>query len=157
MVDWIPSWKIMAADQNITVPRNDEESKIRNPEEKGASVSELENGSIPTEHDDDEITAKTWAVVLVVFIRGPVVLVLKGCHQVLALSYGISNWPLPCFGTITVQISQILGNQNDGGWIISTYTVAIAISFMICGANSDLLGRRWFIIGGNVILFVGYA
>lgn len=26
----------------------------------------------------------------------------------------------------------------------------------VCGANSDLFGRRWFIVGGNVILFVGY-
>lgn len=27
---------------------------------------------------------------------------------------------------------------------------------MICGANSDLFGRRWFIIGGNVLLFMGF-
>lgn len=26
----------------------------------------------------------------------------------------------------------------------------------ICGANSDLFGRRWFIIGGNVLLFIGF-
>jgi hypothetical protein len=26
----------------------------------------------------------------------------------------------------------------------------------ICGANSDLFGRRWFIIGGNVIMFIGF-
>lgn len=26
---------------------------------------------------------------------------------------------------------------------------------MICGANSDLFGRRWFIIGGNIFVFVG--
>jgi MFS family permease len=26
----------------------------------------------------------------------------------------------------------------------------------VCGANSDLFGRRWFIVGGNVILFVGF-
>lgn len=27
---------------------------------------------------------------------------------------------------------------------------------MICGANSDLFGRRWFLIMGNVLLFVGH-
>jgi hypothetical protein len=27
---------------------------------------------------------------------------------------------------------------------------------MVCGANSDLFGRRWFIVGGNAILFVGF-
>ena len=26
----------------------------------------------------------------------------------------------------------------------------------VCGANSDLFGRRWFIVGGNLILFVGF-
>jgi MFS family permease len=26
---------------------------------------------------------------------------------------------------------------------------------MICGANSDLFGRRWFILGGNILVFVG--
>ena len=26
----------------------------------------------------------------------------------------------------------------------------------VCGANSDLFGRRWFIVGGNAILFVGF-
>lgn len=29
------------------------------------------------------------------------------------------------------------------------------IAFMICGANSDLFGRRWFILVGNICLFVG--
>jgi MFS family permease len=27
---------------------------------------------------------------------------------------------------------------------------------MICGANSDLFGRRWFLIGGNILLCVGH-
>jgi MFS family permease len=27
---------------------------------------------------------------------------------------------------------------------------------MICGANSDLFGRRWFLIMGNVLMFIGY-
>lgn len=27
---------------------------------------------------------------------------------------------------------------------------------MICGANSDLFGRRWFLIMGNVLLFIGH-
>lgn len=26
---------------------------------------------------------------------------------------------------------------------------------MVCGANSDLFGRRWFILGGNILVFVG--
>ncbi|KAF2816333.1 MFS general substrate transporter [Mytilinidion resinicola] len=34
--------------------------------------------------------------------------------------------------------------------------MTVTIAFMVCGANSDLFGRRWFIIGGNVIMFVGF-
>lgn len=26
----------------------------------------------------------------------------------------------------------------------------------VCGANSDLFGRRWFIIGGNILEFIGF-
>lgn len=28
---------------------------------------------------------------------------------------------------------------------------------MIFGGNSDLFGRRWFIISGNIAVFVGYV
>lgn len=31
-----------------------------------------------------------------------------------------------------------------------------AISFMIFGGNSDLFGRRWFVISGNFIIAAGY-
>ncbi|KAF2422105.1 MFS general substrate transporter [Tothia fuscella] len=34
--------------------------------------------------------------------------------------------------------------------------MTVTIAFMVCGANSDLFGRRWFIIGGNVLLFIGF-
>lgn len=34
--------------------------------------------------------------------------------------------------------------------------MCVTIGFMICGANSDLFGRRWFIVGGNVLLFIGF-
>lgn len=34
--------------------------------------------------------------------------------------------------------------------------MTVTIAFMICGANSDLFGRRWFIISGNVLMFIGF-
>lgn len=34
--------------------------------------------------------------------------------------------------------------------------MTVTIAFMVCGANSDLFGRRAFIVGGNVIMFVGF-
>jgi len=35
--------------------------------------------------------------------------------------------------------------------------MTVTIAFMVCGANSDLFGRRWFIIGGNVLMFIGFV
>lgn len=39
--------------------------------------------------------------------------------------------------------------------LTSAYIAAATISFMVCGANSDLFGRRYFILLGNVLVFVG--
>lgn len=41
------------------------------------------------------------------------------------------------------------------GRITSVYTAGGTIAFMVCGANSDLFGRRYFILFGNVLVFVG--
>lgn len=48
-----------------------------------------------------------------------------------------------------------LTDQADCNRITSVYISAVTIAFMICGANSDLFGRRWFILGGNIFVFVG--
>jgi MFS family permease len=49
-----------------------------------------------------------------------------------------------------------LGDPTKAAWYVSLYTITVTIAFMVCGANSDLFGRRWFIVGGNAILFVGF-
>lgn len=35
------------------------------------------------------------------------------------------------------------------------YSIAGTIAFMVCGANSDLFGRRYFILLGNVLVMIG--
>ncbi|KAK3683274.1 hypothetical protein LTR37_020387 [Vermiconidia calcicola] len=95
--------------------------------------------NIPLEDGEYAVTAKTWAVVVV-----------------LAMSYGISFWPVPFFSTIQSTMAASFGaNPAYGTWITSVYTAGGTISFMICGANSDLFGRRYFILFGNVLVFVG--
>lgn len=37
----------------------------------------------------------------------------------------------------------------------SVYSISGTISFMICGANSDLFGRRAFILLGNILVLLG--
>jgi MFS family permease len=53
-------------------------------------------------------------------------------------------------------ISKELGDTSGYVWYIASWITAITISFTIIGANADLLGRRWFLVGGNVICFVGH-
>jgi MFS family permease len=76
--------------------------------------------------------------------------------QVLAASYGISFWPVPFFSTIQSEMAVELGSQAvQGTWVTSVYSLAGTIAFMICGANSDLFGRRAFILFGNVLMLIG--
>jgi MFS family permease len=76
--------------------------------------------------------------------------------QVLAASYGISFWPVPFFSTIQSEMAVELGSQAvQGTWFTSVYSLAGTIAFMICGANSDLFGRRSFILFGNVLMLIG--
>ncbi|KAF7556790.1 hypothetical protein G7Z17_g1149 [Cylindrodendrum hubeiense] len=62
--------------------------------------------------------------------------------SILALSYGVSFWIVPSLSSCQAGVAAQLGDATKAAWI--------------CGANSDLFGRRWFIIFGNVLLFIGF-
>ena len=72
------------------------------------------------------------------------------------MSYGISFWIVPAISACQTITATQLGDPSAASFYISLYTITVTIAFMICGANSDLFGRRWFIVGGNVIMFVGF-
>ena len=74
---------------------------------------------------------------------------------------------------IETGVATELGNVARASWFIPAWTLAITVSFMIwydcpsisrarggliccSGANTDLLGRRWFLVGGNVFCFIGH-
>ncbi|OAG00551.1 MFS general substrate transporter [Paraphaeosphaeria sporulosa] len=42
-----------------------------------------------------------------------------------------------------------------GAWLTSVYSLGGTVAFMVCGANSDLFGRRAFILLGNILMIVG--
>ncbi|KAF2637534.1 MFS general substrate transporter [Massarina eburnea CBS 473.64] len=95
---------------------------------------------IPNEaRDEDVVTMKTWAVIVI-----------------LSASYGLSFWIVTTIGAIQTQVATKLGNPGNGAWWTTVYTMCTAISFMIFGGNSDLFGRRWFVISGNIFVFAGY-
>lgn len=53
-------------------------------------------------------------------------------------------------------IAQQFGVTDQSTWMISVYFITGLVAFMICGPNSDLFGRRWFMIAGNVFVTVGF-
>lgn len=95
------------------------------------------------------------------------------CHHKLT-NIQVSFWIVPAIAVINTGVATQLGDPTAGVWYTSLYTVCNAIAFMICGANSgmlvikvkiksmsdaefsDLFGRRWFLIGGNVLLTIGH-
>lgn len=77
-------------------------------------------------------------------------------EQILSLSYGISFWIVPSISACQAVTATQLGDPSAAVFYVALYTMTVTIAFMVCGANSDLFGRRWFIVGGNAIMFVGY-
>ncbi|KAH6898208.1 fungal trichothecene efflux pump [Thelonectria olida] len=94
---------------------------------------------IPEDDSQYEVTFKTWIVA-----------------SILALSYGISFWIVPSLSACQAQVASQLGDSSKAAWYVPIYTMTVTMAFMVCGANSDLFGRRWFIIFGNVLMFIGF-
>ncbi|KAJ2906622.1 putative trichothecene efflux pump protein [Zalerion maritima] len=128
-----------------------EQDRVDHPQQKGEPhtaqvehISDTEkqaaaNSYLPKDESEYEVTFKTWIVV-----------------SILALSYGISFWIVPSLSACMTVVATQLGDASASAFYISIYTMTVTIAFMVCGANSDLFGRRWFIIGGNFLLFIGY-
>ncbi|KAF2715467.1 MFS general substrate transporter [Pleomassaria siparia CBS 279.74] len=75
---------------------------------------------------------------------------------ILSCGYGLSFWPIPVMANIGGLVAGSFGQPNSYVWFIPAWTISITCCFMICGANTDLLGRRWFLVGGNLVSTVGH-
>lgn len=125
--------------------------------EKENCVSQLEAGiRDPHTNGSDQVTMKTWAIVVV---KPSLSHGSRGCSnicQVLALSYGISFWPVSFFSIIQNQLATEFGSApQEGTWLTAVYTMGATSSFMVCGTSSDLFGRRAFILFGNALVLIG--
>ena len=57
---------------------------------------------------------------------------------------------------VLVSIGQSLGGSTSNiQWVTSAYTIASALSFTIAGSLSDIFGRRYVIIAGEIISILG--
>ena len=53
-------------------------------------------------------------------------------------------------------LTDAFGDPTSSAWFVPAYTTGNAIGFLIAGANSDLFGRRLFLLFGNVVCCVGF-
>ncbi|KAF2646137.1 MFS general substrate transporter [Massarina eburnea CBS 473.64] len=107
---------------------------------KEQDVETPTNTYTPQTDEEYTVTLKTWCIVII-----------------LALSYGISFWIVPALSACQTVTATQLGDPSAAAFYIALYTMTVTIAFMVCGANSDLFGRRWFIVGGNAVMFVGFV
>ncbi|BCS23521.1 peroxiredoxin prx5 [Aspergillus puulaauensis] len=86
------------------------------------------------------VTLKTWIV-----------------SSILSCGYGLSFWPVPVVSAIGTMVATDMGDPTGYIWFVPAWTISITCAFLIFGPNSDLLGRRWFLVLGNLICFVGHV
>ncbi|KAF2708021.1 hypothetical protein K504DRAFT_503209 [Pleomassaria siparia CBS 279.74] len=85
------------------------------------------------------ITWKTWAVIFV-----------------LSSTFGLSFWPVPTIAALQSKLSIQFNDPSSVAWYIPAYTTGNAIGLLLAGANSDLFGRRLFLIFGNICCCTGF-
>lgn len=56
---------------------------------------------------------------------------------------------------ILQQIGQQLGDTENIIWIPGGWSVASAVAFSIAGGVSDIFGRRWVLMSGQIMTLVG--
>ncbi|RMY53202.1 hypothetical protein D0865_05375 [Hortaea werneckii] len=130
----------MAFEENGQAVAQDQHSSEKGveqgPDEKGVNNGVTAHGD---EAGEPTVTAKTWIVCVI-----------------LSLGYGLSFWAVPVMSAIGASIAADLGSPSANSWFVSSWTISITVSFLWFGPNTDILGRRWSLVGGNFVTFVGH-
>ncbi|RFU27599.1 hypothetical protein B7463_g8721, partial [Scytalidium lignicola] len=121
------------------IPPSKTEDIVPSIHEVEAKDSEKQTCSLRLEEPSPVVTPKTWVVILT-----------------LSFGYGVCFWPVPVLSAIGNDLAESFGEPSKAAWFVPAWTLADTVCFMICGANTDLLGRRWFLVGGNIFCFIGH-
>jgi hypothetical protein len=73
----------------------------------------------------------------------------------IGLSFGCGVGGFAFVAPILGVINADLGPDPNLVWVALAYTLTSAVFLMITGRLTDLFGRRWFMIGGNVLGLIG--
>lgn len=108
-------------------------------ERDDSGASKEFDSRIPEVAAEPVVTFKTWIVI-----------------SIQSLGYGLSFVPVPVMAAVGANIATDVGDPTSNLWYISAWIVSITIGWMIVGANTDLFGRRWFLVMGSLICAVGH-
>ncbi|KAF5963036.1 major facilitator superfamily transporter [Fusarium coicis] len=103
-----------------------------------SAEEDVDFGTVQSTAEAASMTPKTWLVILI-----------------LSLQFGTAFWPIPAIQAASGPVAAMLGDPTAANWYVTSFVLAVCIAFMTCGANSDLFGRRSFILAGNILCFVG--
>lgn len=136
------------------------------------SASHFEHGQPQRSIDDDPHRAAfennpekserlSSASVLAVFVSDPSTANLSLDYKLMATKFLCLSFVAPVgvgFLMVTAIIFQIgtaLGDTSTIVWIPGGWTIASSVSFSIAGGLSDIFGRRYVILAGQVFVLVG--
>ena len=107
-------------------------------------VEVIPNSPPPTvlQNSDGESVDITWKTWFVIFI--------------LSSTFGLSFWPVPTTAALQSKLFVIFNNPTSMSWYVPAYTTGNSIGFLLAGANSDLFGRRLFLLFGNACCCIGF-
>lgn len=63
------------------------------------------------------------------------------------------GWVLPA-NTLAL-INEDIGPSKDLNWVATIWTIGSSIGFLLVGRLSDIFGRKWMVIGTNVLGLIG--
>ncbi|CAM1506054.1 Fc.00g056950.m01.CDS01 [Cosmosporella sp. VM-42] len=78
------------------------------------------------------------------------------CIGFLTLSFGGPFWATPTTAAIAAQLLGSFGQTELSAWVIPCITTAATVTILLFGANSDLFGRRPFLLAACLIGAIGY-
>lgn len=143
-------------------------------EEHTAGITTTEASYTPQSDEEYNVTFKTW---IVVWVSCSIVAIRTKAHERKDPSLVVRYLLLDCadlqrmydrhrWGTRRRQPGCVvyprLHHVRYDGFHVSAVSLQwrnilrLTRASRVCGANSDLFGRRWFIIGGNVLMFIGF-
>jgi MFS family permease len=78
-------------------------------------------------------------------------------HQALSVTYEASLFAFSLPGNVLLSINAAIGPSADIGWAATAWALGNAVVTTIAGRCSDIFGRRYYFLGGNLLGIIGCA